>query len=246
MKRSIIAILLVVFVLTGHAQEKKTQSYPLKGADKIYLQFEYPHIIKIKTWDKNEVQIISHLDINDGKDNEDFVLKDNSRGSELTITSELKGLDRYENVHMVGRNGDDSDDDDNVTITRNGRTITSGKKGVRSRGVEILIELEVYVPKNIPLEIEAKFGLVEVIDTPDELEIMAKFGGADVSIKENDLSYLSATTSWGQVFSNLNKKFKFKGDDMIGKEMRAEISGSNRGSSIKVETEFGNVFLRKN
>ncbi|MFY0593083.1 hypothetical protein [Roseivirga sp.] len=245
MKRSILTTLLMLIVLIGQAQEKKTQSYQLKGANKISLQFEYPQIIKIKTWDKNEVQIISYLDINNGKDNENFVLKERSKGSKFSIVSELKGLDRYDNVHMVGRDRD-SDDDDNITITRNGRTITSDKKGIRTRGVEVLIELEVYVPKNIPLEIEAKFGLVEVINSPDELEIMAKFGGADVSIKEDDLSYLSATTSWGRVFSNLNKKFKFKGDDMIGKEMRAEISESNRGSSIKVETEFGNVFLRKN
>ena len=238
----------MVFVLTGQAQEKKTQSYQLKGVDKISLQFEYPHVIKIKTWDKNEVQITSYLDINDGKDNENFVLKDKSRGSMLSIVSELKGLDRYNNVYMTGRDNDDKEsDDDKVTITRNGRTIISGKKGRRgNRGVEILIELEIYVPKNIPLEIDAKYGMVEVIDTPDELEIMAKYGGADLSIKESDLSYLSASTSWGQIFSNLNKKFKFKGSDMLGKEMRAEISGNNRGSIIKVETEYGNVFLRNN
>lgn len=240
----------MVTVLIGQAQEKTTQTYKLNGANKISLEFEYPHVIKIRTWDKDEVQVISHLDINDGKDNENFVLKEKSSGKVLSIVSELKGLDRYENVYMSGRydNDDEDEEDDNkVTITRNGKTITSGKKGWRAnRGVEILIELDIFVPRNIPLEIDAKYGIVEVIDMPDKLEIMAKYGGADLSIKESDLSFLSATTSWGQVFSNLNKKFKFKGDDMIGKEMRAEITGGSSGSSISVESEYGNVFLRKN
>lgn len=243
MKRSIIATLLMVFVLTGQAQEKKTQTYQLKGVDKISLQFEYPHVIKIKTWDKNEVQIISHLDINDGKDNENFTLTDRSSHNVLSIVSKLKGLGRYENVYMNVKDGVDK----NGNNTRDATRVSLRKKGREtSRGVEVLIELEIYVPKNIPLEIDAKYGIVEVINAPDELEIMAKFGGADLSIKESDLKYLSATTSWGQVFSNLNKKFKFKGNDMLGKEMHAEISGNGRGSSIKVETEFGNVFIRKN
>lgn len=245
----------MITALIGQAQEKKTQTYQLNGANKISLNFEYPHVIKIRTWDKKEVQVISHVDINDGKDNDNFTLTEKSSGNILSITSELKGLDRYENVYMSGRDEYDekdevdelNEDKEKVTITRNGRTITSGKKGWKAnRGVEILIELEVYVPKNTPLEIDAKYGIVEVIDIPDDIRVMAKFGGADLSIKESDLSYLSAATSWGQIFSNLDKKFKFKGDDMIGKEMRAEISGSSRGSNIKVETEFGNVFLRKN
>ena len=250
MRRSIITtLLLMTFVFYGQAQEKKTQSYQLKGVDKVLLQFEYPQVIKIRTWDKKEVQVISQVDINNGKDNDNFTLTEKLRGNVLSITSELKGLDQYNNVYMSGRDEYDEKDEDKekVTITRNGRTITSGKKGWKAnRGVEILIELEVYVPKNVRLEIDAKYGMVEVIDIPDDILVMAKFGGADLSIKESNLSYLSAATSWGQIFSNLDKKFKFNGDDMIGKEMRAEISGSSRGSNIKVETEFGNVFLRKN
>ena len=214
--------------LIGQAQEKKTQTYQLNGANKITLNFEYPHVIKIRTWDKKEVQVISHVDINDGKDNDNFVLIDKSRGKTLSITSELKGLDRYDNVYMSGRDEndeadeidevDENDDNEKVTVTKNGRTITSGKNGWSShKGVKVLIELEVFVPKSVSLEIDARYGLVEVIDAPDNLEIIAKFGGVDLSIKESDLSFLSATTSWGQVFSNLDKKFSFKGDDMIGK-----------------------------
>lgn len=92
----------------------------------------------------------------------------------------------------------------------------------------------------------AKFGIVEVISAPDDIHIEAKFGGVDLVVDEASLRSLTTSTSWGQIYSNLDASIKVSGDDMPGKKMFAELEQSRGTKSIKAITEFGNVYLRKN
>ncbi|OEJ99992.1 hypothetical protein [Roseivirga misakiensis] len=242
MKRSIITTLFMLFVIIGQAQEQSTKSFPLKSAKEVSLDFEYPQIVKIKTWDKDEVQVISKLDINEGKDNDNFTLRSTSEGGRLTISSKLTGLSKYDGVYM---SSSDDYEDHKQKVFKNGKRVDQGN-GNRNKGVEIFIVVEVTVPKNRPLTITAKYGLVEVVDLPIELFVDAHFGGADLTIKENNIGFLTVSSSWGQLFSDLNSDFNIKGNDMPGKKMIAELSTKKNGNKVNVETRFGNVFLRKN
>ena len=243
--KQIITILLFTISLSLVKGQNIEKSYSLGNNEKLSLEFEYPELVKISTWDKQEVLIKAKVLINNMDATEDFILSDKRSSNQLVISSRLKNMNKYKNNYVRVAHG--KDDDESVTVSRNGKNITVGNKGkTYYNGTEIEIVLEITLPKNARVDVEAKYGMVEVLSVPKDLAVYAKFGGADVKIDEVALKQLRASTSWGQIFSNLNSNLKLTGDDMLGKDMRAEFDNSGGANSVRIETEFGNVFLRKN
>lgn len=234
--------------LAVHSQEEVViKSFSVKESDKITLEFKYPELVQIKTWDKNEVQIKATLYINDGKDNDSFELTSEANRDGLTVSSQIKSIDKFKNTsYYIGRDSNDEENED-VMIPRNGTSIRigNGKPGSHN-GVRISVVLEVIVPKNAELLVNAQYGMVEVIDLPKTLNIQAKYGGADIALSEASVESLWAATSWGQIYSNLSQEMTIGGNDMLGKEMTARIERGSGKKMIKVDSEYGNVFLRKN
>lgn len=251
MKSTILSIIgLCLISLTSFGQEEVvTESFPVKKSDKITLDFKYPELVQIKTWDKDEVQIKSTLYINSGQDNDSFELSTERERGALRIKSKIKNLDKFKNnSYYIGRSDDDDDDDDgDVIISKNGTNITIGNGGKRRyNGVRVSVILEVTVPKGAELTVDAQYGMVEVIDLPNSIDVEAKYGGADISLTESTIESLWAATSWGQIYANLSRKMDIGGNDMPGKEMTARIQNGRGSKSIRVDSEYGNVFLRKN
>lgn len=243
--KNIITLLFLAFCCSATLGQNIEKTYQLSANEKLSLDFEYPELVKISTWDKQEVLIKAKVLINNQDATEDFTLSENRSSNQLVISSHLKNKDKYENNYITV--ADDEDDDESVIVSRNGKTITIGDKGKRYySGTRIEIEVEITLPKNAVVDVEAKYGMVEVLSAPKDLVVFAKYGGADVKIDEVGLKQLRATTSWGQIFSNLSSKLSITGDDMLGKSMRVEFDSSKGANSVKVESEYGNVFLRKN
>lgn len=243
--KNIITLFLLAICTSVSIGQNIEKTYQLATNEKLSLEFVYPELVKISTWDKQEVLIKAKVLINNQDASEDFILSENRTSNQLVISSLLKNKDKYKNnyISVAG----DEEDDESVTVSRNGKTITIGDKGkTYYNGTQIDIELEITLPKNAVVDVEAKYGMVEVLSAPKDLVVFAKYGGADVKIDEADLKQLKASTNWGQIFSNLNSKLSVTGDDMLGKSMRAEFDNSRGAISVRVESEYGNVFLRKN
>ncbi len=241
MKTTILILFNLLFVVSvSLGQEVRKETFQVKNASRINLDFKYPELVKLETWDKNEVEIIAELQIDGGESNDDFKLESHIKGGELTISSYLKNVGKHRDVNIYIN--DDDNDGETVTISRNGKKLVIGDS---NNGLQVSIVLKVKMPKHIELNIDSQFGMVEVIDIPKSLFVKAKFGGADIAMSENSINSLRASTSWGQIYSNLSDNVKIGGNDMLGKEMIAELSNGRGGKSVKVNTEFGNVFLRK-
>lgn len=249
MKRSIIIILLfAVVVLTANAQKKISETFNASSVQNIDLFFEYPQIVKIQVWDGDQVKIEGSIEIHTGEFNDDFKLNSQTKGNTLSIRSKIENMDRYRNFTVYH----DDDDDDNkgekksVTVSNNGTTINIGKgKNRNYNGFNIDIELVVTVPKNMVVNLEARYGLVEVLSSPQQMEVEAKYGGVDVSIGETGQLELEASTQWGQIYSNLQSSIKIDGDDAVGKWMKARLQSQNAKQMLRVESQYGNVYLRK-
>lgn len=241
-----ITIFLVLLISSGLvAQSTFEKSYELRQTDKLTLDFEYPELVKINTWDKQEVLVKAKVIINGKENTEDFTIEDKRVSNGLIITSHLNDLDKLGGNYIMVSN--DDDDDESVTVNRDGKSITIGKgKGNYRNGTQIDIQLEITLPKSATVQVNAKYGMVEVLSLPKEIEVQAKFGGADIKVNEQSIKDLNVSTSWGQIFSNLDSKVSVKGNDMLGKRMTAELLANRGSESLKVESEFGNIFLRKN
>ncbi|NVK85162.1 MAG: hypothetical protein HWE21_12625 [Cytophagia bacterium] len=241
-----ITLLLVLLMSSGlEAQSTFEKSYQLNKEDKLTLDFEYPELVKINTWEKQEVLVKARVFINGKENTEDFTIEDKRGSKGLIISSHLKDIDKHNgNYIMVS---DDDDDEESITVNRDGKSITIGKgNGNYTYGTKIDIELEITLPKSAVVQVNAKYGMVEVQSLPKEIEVLAKFGGADIKVIERNIKDLNVSTSWGQIFANLDSKLSVKGNDMMGKQMIAELKENGGSESLRVESEFGNIFLRKN
>ncbi len=236
-------VLLCLFIgFQASAQDKRDFIFNSSKSESIKIDVSFPNIV-LKTWDRDEVKIDASIKINDGRNNDRFRLNSEKEGSTLVITSELEGLKNQESNLIYGKNSSNG----KMKVSKNGKTITIGDNDdytITEGNNEIDVQLEIYVPANKPLTIHVKFGMVEVHNLPDDLKVKAKFGGADLRVDESNLGSLNASTSWGQIFSNLAINMKFDGSDTLGEEMIAIVE-NGKGKRLAVESDFGNVYLRK-
>ena len=62
--KAISSILLTLFTGVLLAQTPVNKTYPVTTGQKISFRFDYPELVKISTWDKNEISIVGTVSIN--------------------------------------------------------------------------------------------------------------------------------------------------------------------------------------
>ena len=242
MKKLISTVLLLLSIIaTSFGQEEiTTLNFDASKADRIDLRLKYPELIRITTWDKKEVKIEANVLINDGRNNDDFKLSSELKGGTLEIESEIENLKDYRN-YTTHR---DTDNGSGMTVTRNGTTIS--RNGKWDKGIVVSVILEITIPKGMELNVDATYGIVEVLSSDIPLTIDARYGGVDVTVDEGLDLEIEASTQWGQIYHNLDTKLRAKGDGFPGKWMKTEASLNRGTQKLHVESQYGNVYLRKN
>lgn len=250
MKKTLLSIMLVMLGAgTLMAQTKINQTFDVKSVDELDLIFEYPELVQIKVWDGKEVKVEGTVNIQNGEFDEDFEIKGSSGNGKFTIESSIRNLKKRRGNHSVYTYSDDDDDENtSVTVSSKGTTINVGSRKNRTfrNGINISIELVVTIPRNMKVVLNARYGLVEVLENPKALEIDARYGGVDVRIDEAGSLEFDASTQWGQIFTNLDVPIKMGGNDSMGKWMRARASLKKGDNRLSIESQYGNVYLRKN
>ncbi len=247
MKKILLSIVLVVLGTAGTlGQTRISETYDTRSADELNLIFEYPELVQVKVWDGKEVKIEGTVNIQDGEFDESFEIKSSAENNRFTIESTIKNLKKMKGDYS--RHVYSDDDNTSVTISDKGTTINvgSGKRRTYKNGINISIELVVTVPRNMKVTLNARYGLVEVLESPETLEVDARYGGVDVVINESQLLEFDASTQWGQIFSNLEVPVKMDGNEGMGKWMKARASLKKGDKRLSVESQYGNVYLRKN
>ncbi|PZU82163.1 MAG: hypothetical protein DI529_14995 [Chryseobacterium sp.] len=238
MKRLVIFVMTLVFGLIT-AQIQINKSFPATKNQNISLKFDYPQLIKISTWDKDEVQISGTVNINDNENNDAFQVKESKEGNSLIIEGSVSGIDNIPRRITVQKGNEKltfkTKEDYQQYCKTNGVTFNT-----MSNGVDIDIELEIKVPKSLKTQIEAKYGLVEVKNFGGEINVNATYGGIDATIK--NIGKLSAETYYGQIYSNLETKFAGKDSDDFYTLVTTTLGN---GPQYSLESKYGNIYLRK-
>lgn len=242
MKKLILIFSLSLFSAVLLGQTIINETFPLANEGKVSLKFEYPQLVKVSTWDKKEIGFKATVMIDDGAQDDKFSISYESEGGTFYLKSKLDKVNQNGN-YVVNYN---DDGEEQITYRKNGnKIIVSGNGTSFHNGVEIDIVVEVMVPKNVDLNVFAKFGLVEVSSFPNSLAVEAEFGGVDLTLNTNELKELDASTAWGQIYTDLSEEFEVKGTDALGKDMIARLKASGK-KQVFLETNFGDVFLRRN
>jgi hypothetical protein len=239
--RTLILIALCYLSKATFAQTPVNKTYPVQAGQSIKFHFDYPELIKISTWDKNEISIQGTVSINGGESDDAFELSSSAFGNTLLIESRIKNL-----KNLPRR----------ITVTKDGKKFTFKNKSelkdfdpqnrnnykCYSEGVDMDILLEIKVPKNSITKVESVYGMVEIKEFDAPLVVDATYGGVDASLLEHKVGELKAETNYGQIYSNLDHKFSGQEEEDFHTLVSAKWGS---GPSYRFESKYGNVYLRK-
>lgn len=111
-----------------------------------------------------------------------------------------------------------------------------------SEGVDMEITVEVKVPANTRTDINSVYGIVEVVNFNAPANIDATYGGIDATVNESTTGRLKATTSYGQIYSNLDLKLT----DKTQKDFFTSITAEpGKGPEYTFKSTYGKIYLRK-
>jgi len=239
--RTFIGIMISLFTGVLVAQTPVNKSYPVSAGQKISFHFDYPELVKISTWDKNEISIGGVVSINGGENDDAFELTHSVSGNVISIENKIKGM---------------KDLPQRITVTRGAEKITFQSKAEYKKyrdehgkdfnttnfGVDIEIVLEIKVPKNMETKMESVYGMVEVKNFQGPLSVDATYGGVDVAVQEKTTGELVAETNYGEIYTNLEQKFT--GSEFEDFHTVVSIKPGT-GPKYSFESKYGNVYLRK-
>lgn len=236
---SVILLTLLTGVLLAQTPVNKT--YPVTAGQKISFRFDYPELVKISTWDKNEISIVGSVSINQGESDDAFELLQSNLGNVIYIENKINNLKNLPKRITVNRGNEKltfkSEEDFRKYCKETGSDFN-----VKSWGVDMDILLEIKVPRNIETKLECVYGLAEVKNFSGPLSVEATYGGVDVSVQEKATGELTAETNYGQIYSNLD--LKFTGSEF--KDFHTVVSAKpGNGPKYSFESKYGNVYLRK-
>ncbi|HMC87197.1 MAG TPA: hypothetical protein VKI61_16850 [Chitinophagaceae bacterium] len=220
------------------AQTTVSKTYPATAGQQVVLKFDYP-VVKVSTWDKNEVSVTAHVSINDGENDSAFTLNSETIGSELVISDHIKDIDKLPRHYTIYRNGQ-------KTIYRSKEEYRQANKtGGAERsyeGSDIDIVVEVKIPVQCITDIKAVYGIVEMINFNAPVTVDATYGGIDATITAASTGKLKATTSYGQIYTNLDLKITDHTERDFFNSITAE---PGKGPSYSFTSTYGKIYLRK-
>jgi len=239
--RAVATILISLFTGALVAQTPVNKNYPVAAGQKISLHFDYPELVKISTWEKNEISISGSVSINGGENDDAFELIQSTSGNSISIENKIRNLKELPHRITIVRDGEKitfkSKADYQKYCEVNGRNFNQ-----RSEGVDMDILLEVKVPKGSEVKLESVYGVVEVKNYTGPLTVEATYGGVDVTVPDKITGELTAETNYGQIYSNLDVKFSGSEFENFHTQVSAKLGS---GPKYSFESKYGNVYLRK-
>jgi hypothetical protein len=237
----LISFLLLVVGQACLAQTTISKSFPVQAGQKVNLYFDHPELIKVSTWDKNEVAVTGSVSINNGENDDAFGLTSSVSGGIVYIRGEMINLKSLPHRITIYR------DDKKITFKNKEEykkyaSETGRDYNMMSTGVDIDIVLEVKVPRNLVTEIKSVYGMVEVRGFEGPIDVVSTYGGVDAALNEKLVGELVAETNYGQIYSNLDVKFTGGEEKNFHSLVIAKPGASPKQS---FESKYGNVYLRK-
>lgn len=232
--------------LLCQAQSTINKTIPVSSGQTIDFSFDYPNLIRVSSWNKNEIEITGTVMISGGEHNDAFQLTSMVSGDRVVIKGEIPNIKDLPQRITVRRNGE-------KIVFKNKTEFEKYKKengggfDMTSWGHDVEIVLDIKVPMNIATNVKSTYGVVEVKELNQTMPFTAQstYGGVDAALNTANVGELYATTDYGSIYSNLN--VKFSGDGLVQKDFHTEVAAKpGRGAKYRFESKYGNVYLRKN
>jgi hypothetical protein len=241
--KTIISCLCCLLVLGVNAQTVINKTYPVKPGQKVELDFDYPKIVRISTWDKNEVSVKAMVSINDGENDSAFQLESRISEGAIHIENFIKDMKNLPKRYTVIEDGKKTTFRSRDEYSEFKRQLGMASKGrITSEGVDMEITIEIKVPANTVTNIDAKYGIVELVNFHAPATVSATYGGIDATVEPGSTGKLQATTHYGQIYTNLDLKLTSSANRDFYTSITAE---PGKGPEYILKSTYGNLYLRK-
>lgn len=228
--------------LSSISQTVIHKSYTVQPGQKINFKFDYPKIIRISTWNKNEISIQASVTINNGREDDKFILEDKSDKETIAISNKainFNGVDQrsYSIITTDGIKQFDNKKACDDFVKNNDLENISVKC---ENNLEIVMEIK--VPQNMFTRLKSVYGMVELRDFSNPADIEAVYGGIDASLSEKLVGSLSVEVKYGEIYSDLDLSITNKKEEDFETAFSAKLG---TGAALSLESGYGNIYLRK-
>ncbi len=240
----ILWISLLLFGPAVSAQTRLDKSIPVKAGQQVRLTFDYPELIRVTTWDRNEIAVQGTVSINDGENDDAFVLDIATHGDVLDIRGKINDMDNLPHRITVIKDGVKTTFRNESEWQKFRKENGKSTYDMMNRGLEMDIILDIKVPAKMQTSVVSVYGMVEVKQFNGPLRVEATYGGVDAAITENATGELVAETNYGHIYSDLT--LSYNRDQVQEEDFHTVVSAKpGTGPSYHFESPYGNVYLRR-
>lgn len=223
------------------AQTQVNQTVPVKSGQRINLNFDFPQLVKVSTWDKNEIQVTGIVSINEGENDDAFKIDISSDATEVEVSGKIYNLNKLPHRVTVWSNGTKMIFKSEADYKKY-RKESGADFNRMNHGPDIDIALEIKVPKNVFTKVHSTYGVLEIANFNGPLNAESTYGAVDASLSEKSIGDLRAETNYGEIYTNFDSKFS---GGESGDFHTVVSSKPGSGPSYSFESKYGNVYLRK-
>ena len=237
----LLSIIMLSFNI-GNTQVNISKSYATNNIEKLKLTFDYPQLVKVKTWNKNQVTIEAKVNINDGLNNDAFVITETTDDNVLRVEGKIKKVEDLPRKTTVFLK------DKTITFRNNDEFKKYKKENNLSNNIncnndiDIEIEVTIYVPEKLATEVTSTYGLIEIVNFAAPLKATSPYKGIDVVILKENIGKLSASTSYGEILTDINFDIEEKESRDFYTYFKANVGS---GYSYNLSSTYGKLYLRK-
>jgi hypothetical protein len=233
--------LCTLFTLAAASQTVVSKTYAVKAGETVELNFDYPKVVRVSTWDKNEISVVAKVSINGGQNDAAFTLEEKNTNGTVSIRNKIVDMDKLPRRYTVIE-GEKKVSFNSKEEFQKYKNSSSGSHTMYSEGVDMEITIEVKVPANTSTDIKSTYGIVELVNFNGSANVNATYGGIDATVERSTTGKLQATTSYGQIYSNLDLKLTDKTEKDFFTSITAE---PGKGSTYILKSTYGKIYLRK-
>jgi len=176
--KNLLLIVALVTPLQEYAQTPVNTTIPVQSGQSVTMHFDYPELIRITTWERNEIAILGEVSINGGENDDAFLLEHSTTGNVIRIDSRIRDIKKLPQRITIMRDGQKIIFRDKAEYNKYQEAHGKGYNSV-SWGPDIDIHLEIKVPRNMETLVEKSIGELTAETNYGEIysNLDVKFGG---------------------------------------------------------------------
>ena len=241
MKKFHLAFVLLFTFSLVKSQTTISRTFEINKIKKLKLDFDYPKLVKLQTWDKNEVLVEAKININEGENNNEFVIKDILVEDVLKIEGYIKDISTLNRRLSLANKNKVVDLRDKNALNALAKN-NSCNDNVYTYNLDVDIEIVIYVPRSLATDVTSTYGLIEIKDFAAPIKANSPYRGIDITISEKNVGDLAVKTNYGEIFTNLNFNVIEKESRNFYNYFKANIGS---GYNCAITSTYGKLYIRK-